>query len=174
LLGWPTRKDGSPVAHALAAFIRERMDEKGWRNADLVRESELSRQVVSKLVNDNRESITRLPERKTLEGLAKGLGVSLDFLIGKAVESLGIGYTAGDFVNAVATASDRELLDEIARRLTERGGEHADGSAPKTDAGGPGNLPDLGAGRRAREERLRRDALPGQIAAYEGDAVDDD
>lgn len=105
------------MAHALAAFIRERTDEKGWRNADLVRESGLSRQVVSKHLNDEREVIARLPDKATLEGFAKAFGVPVDFLIGKAVESLGLGYTSGDFVNSVATVHDRELLAELRRRL---------------------------------------------------------
>lgn len=116
------------MAHALAAFIRERTDDNRWRNADLVRESGLSRQVVSKYLNDKRETITKLPEKATMEGFAKAFGVSVDFLIGKGIESLGLGYTSGDFVNSVATARDQDLLAEIGRRLDERGEGHVDGS----------------------------------------------
>lgn len=120
------------MAHALAAFIQQRMDEKGWRQRDIVSASGLSRALVSKYVADDREQLTRLPDRKTLEGLAKALGVPIDLLIGKAVEALGLGYTAGDFVNDVTTASNRELLDEIESRLSQ-GGE-ADGHAAPTSA----------------------------------------
>lgn len=119
------------MAHALAAFIQQRMDEKGWRQRDIVSASGLSRALVSKYVADDREQLTRLPDRKTLEGLAKALGVPIDLLIGKAIEALGLGYTAGDFVNDVTTASNRELLDEIESRL-QRGGEERERSAAPT------------------------------------------
>lgn len=130
LAATPTRQNGSPMAHALAAFIREQMDERNLRNRDVVRDSGLSRALVSKYVTDHRDTLTRLPERSTLEGFAKAFKVPVDFLFGKAVESLGLGYTSGDFVNRVATASDRELLDEIEERLRKRGEERARSSAP--------------------------------------------
>lgn len=118
------------MAHALAEFIQQRMDEKRLRQRDVVATSGLSRALVSKYAADDREKLARIPERGTLEGFAKALGVPLDVLIGKAIESLGLGYTSGDFVNDVANASDRDLLDELERRLTEGGGAHAGGAAP--------------------------------------------
>lgn len=123
------RQNGLPMAHALAAFIREQMDERQLRNRDIVRDSGLSRAQVSKYANDRREVLTRLPERETLEGLARAFRVTTDFLLGKAIESLGLGYSSGDFVNSVATATDRELLDEIDQRLRKRGEERDRSSA---------------------------------------------
>lgn len=117
------------MPHALAAFISKRMDDRGLRQRDVVSQSGLSRALVSKYASDDRDKLTRLPDKATLEGFAKALGVSSGFLLGKAIEALDIGYTAGDFINSVGTASDQELLDEVRRRLTERGEEHA-GSAP--------------------------------------------
>lgn len=108
------------MAHALAAFINERMNQRGLRNRDLVAASGLSRALVSKYVTDSRETLSRLPAKETLDGLAKGLGVSTEFLLGKAIESLGLGYTSGDFVNRVDAASDDELLYEIEARLRQR------------------------------------------------------
>ena len=105
------------MTNTLAAFLRERMDERGLRNRDVEQASGLSRQVVSKWVSDRRERLTRLPERSTLEGLARALGVPTSVLLGKAVEALGLGYTSGDFVNGVRSASDDELLDEMRQRL---------------------------------------------------------
>lgn len=108
------------MAHAFAAFIRQQMDERGLRNRDLVSD-DLSRQVVSKYAKDERQQLTRLPSKETVDGFAKAFNVSPDFLLGKAIESLGLGYTSGDFVNSVATATDAELLREIERRLEKRG-----------------------------------------------------
>jgi transcriptional regulator with XRE-family HTH domain len=106
------------VTNALAAFLRQRIDERGLRNRDVVMASGLSRQVVSKWVADQRDHISRLPDRATLEGFARALGVPTSVLLGKAVEALGLGYTSGDFVNSVGVASDEELLAEVQRRLT--------------------------------------------------------
>lgn len=105
------------MAHALAEFIAERMRERGLRNRDVVASSGLSRALVAKYASDKRDTLTRLPERSTLEGLSKALGVSPEFLLSKAVEALGLGYEAGDFINAVSTAPDEQLLAEIADRL---------------------------------------------------------
>lgn len=104
------------MTHALADFLRTRMDERGLRNRDVEQLSGLSRQLVSKYVSDTRDKLTRLPEKTTLEGLARAVGVSTEFLLSKAVEALGLGYTAGDFVNDLASATDAELFEELARR----------------------------------------------------------
>lgn len=162
------------MAHALAAFIRTEMDERKLRNRDVVAASGLSRALVSKYVTDKRETLTRLPDKATVEGFAKAFNVSSDFLLGKAIEALGLGYTSGDFINSVSTATDHELLGEIGRRLEERGGERVDSSAPNAGAGSPGaQLPTLEAGREARRKRLERDALPDQKASYDGSDDDD-
>lgn len=125
------------MAHALAEFVRQQMDERGLRNRDLERLSGLSRALVSKYVTDQREKLTRLPNKATLDGLAKALGVSSEFLLGKAIEAMDLGYTSGDFINSVRTAENRELIDEIQRRLDERGEGHAGSAASKVPAPSP-------------------------------------
>jgi transcriptional regulator with XRE-family HTH domain len=162
------------MAHALADFIRQQMDERRLRNADVEKLSGLSRQLVSTYAKDKREKLTRLPERSTVEGFARAFGVSPDFLLGKAIEALDLGYTSGDFVNSVSTATDRELLDQIERRLLERGKEH-DRPAANTgaaDRGARGRPPRSGGPENAEERRFRKDLEdrhdvekePGQLA----------
>jgi hypothetical protein len=114
------------MPHALGEFIRQQMDERGMRNRDLVPFG-FSRAQASRLINDRRDVLPQLPHRETLEGLAKAFGTNVEFMLGKAVEALGIGYTSADFVNEVKTASIDQLLDEIRERLaaataTESGG----------------------------------------------------
>ncbi|MEO5663510.1 MAG: helix-turn-helix transcriptional regulator [Nocardioides sp.] len=128
------------MVNALAAFIREQMDERGWRQADLVKGSSLSRQVVSKLYNDRRETVSRLPEKETIDGLGRAFGIPSSFVLGKAVEALGLGFTSGDFVNEVTSASDRQLLDEIEERLRKRGDDGGDTTATKAPGSGPDNV----------------------------------
>lgn len=129
------------MAHALAGFIQQQMEERRLRNRDVEAASGLSRQLVSKYAHDSRARLTRLPDKETLAGFARALRVSPEFLLAKAVESLDLGYTAGDFVNQVGSASDAELLEEIQRRLDERGGEHADSSASTNGPEGPADQP---------------------------------
>jgi len=127
------------MAHALAAFITQRMDELHLRQRDVVTASGLSRAVVSKYAADERPRLGRLPERETLAGLAKALHVPVDVLVGKAVEALDLGYSSGDFVSTVADASNEELVTVILDRLNRGGGAHA-GSAAPIDT--PGSGPD--------------------------------
>ena len=108
------------MAHALAEFIRQQMDERGLRNRDVAASSGLSRQIVSKYASDSREVLTRLPHRETVEGLAKAFRVPPEFVLAKAIEALGIGYTSGDFINGVETADDVDLLGELLRRAESR------------------------------------------------------
>lgn len=115
--------DPSGVGHALAAFIREQMEERRWRQRDVVVASRgvLSRQQVSTYANDHRDRMTRLPERATLQGFSNAFNVPVEFLLAKAVEALDLGYSSGDFINDVTVASDDQLLDEVRRRLHEVG-----------------------------------------------------
>lgn len=113
------------MTHALTDFLRARMDELGLRNRDVEQKSGLSRQLVSKYVNDKRDNLGRLPERATLEGFARALGVSTEFLLGKALEALGLGYAAGDFVSTLKTATLEELEAELLRRSVASATEEA-------------------------------------------------
>lgn len=126
------------MAHALAAFIRQQMDERKLQNRDVAQASGLSRQLVSKYVKDQRDALTRLPSKETIDGLAKAFNLSSEFLLGKAIESLGLGYTSGDFVNSVASATDNELLEEIGQRLMKRRGGEGNGNVrPISTSGKP-------------------------------------
>lgn len=81
------------MTHALTRFIRGEMDERGWRNVDLEKKSTLSKQLVSKLVNDSRDRLSRLPDRATIEGLAKAFSVPPTSVLAKAVEALDLAST---------------------------------------------------------------------------------
>lgn len=125
------------MVNAFSHFVQEQAAARRWRQRDLLEPSKLSRQVVSKYMTDKRDVLGRLPDKETVAGFARAFGVSPDFLLGKAIEALGLGYSSGDFINGVETASNRDLLAEIERRLME-GGQPAVRPAlsvvpPKTD-----------------------------------------
>ncbi|GAA1909128.1 hypothetical protein GCM10009737_07840 [Nocardioides lentus] len=163
------------MPHAFTAFLREQTDLRGWAQSDVVSASRLSRALVSKWLTDDRERLTRLPDRDTVAAFARAFGVSPEFLLGKAVEATGMGYTAGDFVNSVRTASDDDLVSELRRRLAERpadDGVVVEGSFARGTA--PSEMSDVDvltvdqAARRSRQPRRSRDRADRQDAAETG------
>lgn len=118
------------MVHALAEFVQQRAKAKGWGSTEFSKHSGLSKQLCNTWLKDSRDKVSRLPEPATIAGFKKAFNVPTEFLLGKAIESLSLGYSSGDFINSVTTATDRELLDEIERRLTERGEGHGSSPAP--------------------------------------------
>lgn len=100
-------------------FIQERIDAKGLRNADAARRShgKLSSQRLSQILRDPQEKLTKIPEEKTVQGVALALGVS------EAECWLKIGVAMGlPLGKAVLTAdarnlTDDQLVEELRRRL---------------------------------------------------------
>lgn len=117
MLDITTETRNLPAKNALALFIEKQMSAREWRQRDLVKESGLSRAVVSKYATDSRETLTRLPQRATVEGLSKAFRVPPHVVLDVAIEALGLGYSSGDFINRVETASTEDLLDELRRRI---------------------------------------------------------
>lgn len=60
--------------HAYRRFVQEQMDEHRWRAADLARHSGVSKQVISTLLNDDREVLSRPPRKSTIKGFARAFG----------------------------------------------------------------------------------------------------
>lgn len=107
--------------HALQRFIREQMDDQDppWQQADLERASGLSKQQISKLMTSKSGRMSRMPADATIAGLARGLGVSENFIRLKVVESMGVDVGDVRLVRETRVASNDELLAEVRRRMTE-------------------------------------------------------
>lgn len=122
--------------HALRSFIEQQLEENGWTASDLARQSGLSKQHVSKMLNDDRERLVRLPTEETLLGLSQGLRVPLTTVVLRAAQACGVPVD----VTEVEVASPRsltteQLLAEIRRRIE---GGVAD-AAPTSEAGQAGH-----------------------------------
>lgn len=107
--------------HALGRFIQEQMDEPGraWKAADLARQSGLSPQVISKLLDGGRTRMARPPSQATVTGLAKAFG-GADIerrLWLRVAESMGLPAGMEIPVADPARLTDEDLLRELARRL---------------------------------------------------------
>jgi transcriptional regulator with XRE-family HTH domain len=82
------------VANALQQIIRDRLDREGWSYGEVARRGGIPRSTVHHLATAER--VVRLPQPSTLEGLSKGLGLSLDTVRRAAAEACGIHVYAAD------------------------------------------------------------------------------
>lgn len=104
--------------HEYRRFIQEHLDSRGWKQADLMRASGLSRQLINTILRDDRDHLGQMPDASTLEGIAKGFDVPLDRVRTAAARSLA-GYTD----DGSALTLDLQdvhidaLLNEIRRRV---------------------------------------------------------
>lgn len=122
--------------HALRAFIEDQMQRNQWTQADLSRQSGLSRQHLSKMLADSREQLPQLPDRSTLLALAKGLHVAPSVVVLRAAMACGIPVevTEVEVPSASALTTD-QLLAEVRRRIEVGSDER---SAPNKEAGQAG------------------------------------
>src|SRR5882672_4536619 len=80
-------EDSHPM-HALRRFIQSELDNRGWQARDLVKASGPSKQLVSNLLNDDRDVMPQLPRTATLDALASAFGVTTAHVTTVAVEAL--------------------------------------------------------------------------------------
>lgn len=102
--------------HALRRLITEEMDKRGWRPVDLVRASDLSPQLISNLLSDDREYIDAMPKRDTLRRLAWAFRVDDTVLYRAAASAFGVPMGSVEAPRA-EEISDEVLIAELARRL---------------------------------------------------------
>src|SRR5690349_25032372 len=62
------------TVNKFAIYANNEMQKRNWNQAELVRRSGLTRQTVSRFFSEK----SKEPDRETLEGVAKGLGIPLD------------------------------------------------------------------------------------------------
>lgn len=109
--------------HALGAYIDSLMTARGMTRPELVRASGLSRQHVHQLLDPTRDTLGRMPEPATIEGLTRAFPESREVsFITKAAEALGVPV---DRLVVVQPASFDDLPDEVllgilAQRLAAR------------------------------------------------------
>lgn len=110
--------------HAFRRLIQTRMDERGYKPADVVRLSGLSRQTLHSILTDSRDTIKEMPSRKTVQVLAEALRMPADQLLIAAAEAYGVPVNAPVLVPTVTDVADSELARELLRRadFREQGG----------------------------------------------------
>ena len=106
--------------HAFRRLIQARMDERGYKPADVVRLSGLSRQTLHSILTDPRDTIKEMPSRRTVQVLAEALRMPADQLLVAAAEAYGVPVAAPVLVPTVTDVTDSELARELLRRAVVR------------------------------------------------------
>ncbi|WP_051939203.1 helix-turn-helix domain-containing protein [Phaeacidiphilus oryzae] len=130
------------MSNAMQQLIREQLELHGWSYGDVARRGGIPRSTVHHLATTDR--MVRMPQPATLEGLAKGLGLTPETVRRAAAEACGIqvyadaGPPADPEVNTLI-ASLQRLSPEDRRHVTAlvdsllRRGDSAGGGEPAAD-----------------------------------------
>lgn len=167
--------------HALRRFIDEQLEVNGWTQADLVRQSGLSKQHLSKMLADDRDRLPRLPTEATLLGLARGLRVPLNVVVLRAAQACGVPVDVTQVeVGSPRALSTEQLLGEVRRRIDLGGAGDGRNATPIGPADGPDNVTELRpegtqrtAARRAPRDRSDADVTPGEDEVSQDPGTDD-
>lgn len=109
--------------HAFSRIVQEKMDDRGMLASDLATASGLSKATISTILKDQRDRLDAMPDRGTVSGLARALGISNDRLMLAAAEAYGVPVDAPITVATAEGMPDSELARELLRRATAREGE---------------------------------------------------
>ena len=78
--------------HEYRRFLQTELDKRGWTAGALARRAGMHRQTISKILKDDRQHLGQMPDNSTLEGIARGFGISAERVRLAAARSL-VGYT---------------------------------------------------------------------------------
>lgn len=126
--------------HEYKRFIQEQMDQRGWRQADLVRASGLSRANVSRILKDDRPRLGQMPDESTLVALARAFAVSVETVRTAAARALRGYVDDGAALSAdLSSVSIDALLEEVRRRVVHANQNPSSPSSTPPPHGGPGD-----------------------------------
>jgi transcriptional regulator with XRE-family HTH domain len=104
--------------HEYRRFVQAELDARGWKPAELARRAGLHRQLVWKILHDQRPALGQMPEESTMEGIARGFGISVDRVRVAAARALrGYEDDGQPLTNDLSDVSIDALLAEIRRRV---------------------------------------------------------
>jgi transcriptional regulator with XRE-family HTH domain len=108
------------VMHEYRLFIERELDARGWKMADLARRAGLHRQLIWKILHDDRDTLGNMPDDATLQGIARGFSIPVDRVRTAAARSL-VGYIddGRPLVTDVRDLSTDVLIEELRRRATQ-------------------------------------------------------
>lgn len=149
--------------NAFRRFLEDGATRRGWSQSDLARESGISKQVISNILKDTRTHLDRLPQDKTIDGIARAFDVDRMVVLSEIAQAMGLPVRETVVRYDASGVADADLVRELARRLgvaslaggedqeqrtgalspedldwAARAGEPALGSEPSADGSLPG------------------------------------
>lgn len=104
--------------HAYRRLVQAEMDAEGWTQSELADKAKLDRQIINKIVLDDRKRLTHPPSEKTVHGLATAFNLPDDAVWGAVAEAMGLPRSAAPAItHEVKGVSHAVLLTELASRL---------------------------------------------------------
>jgi transcriptional regulator with XRE-family HTH domain len=136
--------------HALRRYIQGSMDAHGWKPSDLAHASGLSTQLISQLLNDDRDMLPAIPKRSTLEGLAKAFGTNVSHVTTYVFEAMGYSLEQAREAVDLSQVRSKDLLDALAARLPDDSRQAGPHDGTPMNPAGPGPADELHRKRRRR------------------------
>ncbi|MFF9058894.1 helix-turn-helix domain-containing protein [Streptomyces sp. NPDC101213] len=101
-------------------MIRHKLDQNGWSYNDVARRGGVSRSTVHHLATSER--LAQMPQKTTLEGLAKGLGIPVAMVKRAAAEAAGVNLYFEDAPEI--TDPEVEILIASVQKLNPKDRRH--------------------------------------------------
>ena len=106
--------------HEYRRFVQAELDAREWKPAELASKAGLHRQLVWKILNDDRPTLGQMPDESTMEAIASGFGIPVDRVRTAAARALrGYEDDGAPLSNDLSVVSDDVLLTEIRRRFEQ-------------------------------------------------------
>lgn len=105
-------------------FIQNELDRRNWNPADVTNNGGPSRQVMSNILNDNREILVQRPRQETIEALSRAFGIRVEVILAHVAKAMGLPvHVEAQHLDDV---SDDDLLDQIRKRMQRGSSQHAE------------------------------------------------
>jgi transcriptional regulator with XRE-family HTH domain len=106
--------------HEYRRFVQTELDARKWKPAEFASKAGLHRQLVWKILNDDRPRLGQMPDESTMEAIANGFGIHVDRVRTAAARALrGYEDDGTPLSNDLSVVPDDVLLTEIRRRFEQ-------------------------------------------------------
>lgn len=112
-------------------FVQNEIDQRGWTQSDVEKHGGPTRQVVHKILTDQRKVLDYRPKQDTVEKLATAFGVSVDVVLAHVAMAMELPVSIE--MASLDDVSDGDLLDQIRKRMQRGSSQHADDNTTSTD-----------------------------------------
>lgn len=112
-------------------FVQNELDRRNWKPADATNNGGPSRQVMSNILNDDRDMLVQRPKQETIEALSRAFGVRVEVILGHVAKAMGLPVNVE--AQSLDDISDDDLLDQVRKRMQRGSSQHAEDNTPESD-----------------------------------------